>query len=152
MGALQRIETGAVLPPPSPETVRLLAFDTIPPKHGVVSMCGSVMVYDEAAAGRFGLEDGALYVIEYQRPPGGMLPETYHRQSLDHLTGRRAAIHLQTSREVVKVSCWSRDEETWRYTRADGFTEWPMYEWGLASMIVGRVVGIYSPAAREVQQ
>lgn len=149
---LSVIRGAAIVPPPHPETVRLRAFDMIPPNHGVVSMCGSVMVYDETAAGRIGLEDGALYVIEHQRTPGGMLPETYHRQSLDHLAGRRMAIHLETSRQVVKVGRSHHDPECWQYTRADGFTESPLYEWGLASMIVGRVVGIYAPAAREAQQ
>lgn len=149
MNAIAKVAAAVVARPDTAEACRLKVFRLVPCRHGVAVLEGLVLIYDEEEVRRFEMEEGALYVIEHQRMPPGMHPESYHRQSLDHLRRRDRAIQLQTEREVVRIARWARDPECWQYTRADGFTEYPLYEWGLASMIVGRVVGLYAPAPAE---
>lgn len=151
--AIAKIEGAAIAPPLTPPEVdplNLLVMSHVPHGHSVAVLAGAVVVYETDPLS--GLEEGTLYVIERQRPPRGMSAETYHRHSLTCPEIRRAPIQLRTEREVVKVARWHRDPRHWQYTTARGFTEYPLYEWGLASMIVGRVVGIYQPKPQEVQQ
>jgi hypothetical protein len=98
-----------------------------------------VVVYDEGGLNREGLEEGAYYVVEYQRPRAGMSWKM-HRQ----LRSER----VDTHREVVQVDrCpWRRDHWITRHARSwlvDG--PWPQI--GLTDRIVGRVVGLYVPTS-----
>jgi len=112
-------------------------FDRIPARHSVEALGGFVVVYDQEFAGRWPLEDGALYVIEHQRPRAGMSWETMMLHRI-----RR----IETRREVVR-GFQRPDIGGWWYGHAHGAGpafEGPMEDFNLADMIVGKVVGIYS--------
>jgi hypothetical protein len=151
--AIARIEGAAIVPPlnpPAADPLSLARLSHVPAGHSVAVLAGHVVIYDTGRLGE--LEEGGLYVIESQRAPGGMSPETYHRRSLDHFLRREPPVQLVTERQVVRAARWQRDPNNWQYTTAKGFTEYPLYEWGLRDLIVGRVVGIYASNGKEVRQ
>lgn len=143
--AIAVIQNAVGFPPVKADLLKLKVLAQVPTGCGVAVLAGAVIVYDEGDVQS--LDQGWLYVIEHQRMPAGMHRQTYHEQSLEHLRRREHAIQVETKREVVRVERSALNPEYWQYTKASGHTEGPLYEWGLMTMIVGRVVGFYDPSA-----
>lgn len=74
------------------EMPRLRVFTEIPQHHhDVVALLGQVLVFDTEGLCREPIQDGALYVVEDQRPPGGASWEMFDRSNREHnLRWRRA--------------------------------------------------------------
>jgi hypothetical protein len=127
----------------------LQVFATIPTHdHEVVVLRGAVVVYDTSALHFEEIQENAFYVIERQRTAACMPWENWLRQEVQaNFLGRWHSPRspLKTSREVVQLVRWPRDEGLWGYRYAGGFRDGPMETWGACHGIVGKVVGIYRP-------
>jgi hypothetical protein len=118
---------------------RMRAFESIPPRHGVAVLTGCVIVYDELALSLSGLENGAYYVLEYQRPVAGMSWDMFY-------SGRRT--RLETSRDVVRLERFDHDPKLWLYRHTGNFwVSGPMDDIKVAEQIIGKVVGMYCPTS-----
>jgi hypothetical protein len=132
----------------------LKIFSTVPPRFGVFPVeydcpmfrAGEVAVYDEMWD-HHPLEDGGIYIIEYQRPAAGMSWEAWGSfETRSRLDIRRSMITARRS---------ARDPQHWNAspmaaTNGRGMiigTDGPYQDWQLAGQIIGKVVGIYNPAA-----
>jgi len=117
---------------------------------GLLLKAGDVAVYDRMPlqTGE-GLVDGGLYAIEYQSPVAGMTWERWWGDGTHH----RSRIHI--SRSVVFLRRHSRLEEHWTIhpiAKRDTYGFWlmsdgPIPEWMIYDKLLGRIVGIYNPAA-----
>lgn len=138
----------------------LRIFPSIPPRHGVIAIegnspmfrTGEVAVYDELWSSE-GVIDGGLYVLEYQHPRSGMSWECWDRHNAGRTAGRSGLDVSRTSARVVR-SNWPGAEDDWMIHplaafRAGVFTcsDGPLREYYLADKIIGKIVGIYSPAS-----
>jgi hypothetical protein len=140
---------------PSAAAAAMQIFSVIPPRHGVLPVeydsplfrAGEVAVFDEMWT-HHSLEEDGIYVVEYQRPPACMPWEDWIKPGLRGL--------LQITRSMVRVARHHKTPGLWmthplaRSMRgmmlcSDG----PMDEFVLTNQIVGKVVGIYNPAAIE---
>lgn len=131
----------------------LRIFDRVPPQFGVAAAehdsalirRGEVAVYDSASVHIEGLIDGAVYVIEYQHARGH-LPQ--------RLWADAPNLRMETKRQLVIVRRHRTREDRWvahplRNCQPGYFvcSDGPYEAHHLADKIVGRVVGIYNPAA-----
>jgi hypothetical protein len=131
----------------------LRIYDSIPIRHGVIAAeydatiirKGEVAVYDELALSEDGLVEGAIYVTESQSPMAGMPWDMWWNTE-----GQRSRLAVTRSIVVAK----RHKGETWAThplrSRQRGcfiMSDWPLPEHYLLGKIVGRVVGIYNPAA-----
>lgn len=148
---------------------QLQIFGSIPPRFGVQAVelnsvmfrAGDVAVYDEMwAAERQAhgpvdslLETGAIYVTESQRPVASMSWEMWWDGRKGYCPSR-----LEVRRSVVRVGrCpWKGCEDRWMIhplaTQQRGVflcSDGPYDEFQLVNQIIGKVVGIYCPAALE---
>lgn len=132
---------------------QLRIFDAIPPRYGVIPIqgnsplfkAGEVAVYDEMWSHE-PVQDGGLYVVEFQHPPAGMSWEIYER------IGSKAL--LTVNRSVVRLARSAHQPDAWMRlplaTRENGIivcADGPIPDWRICENIVGKVVGIYCPAA-----
>lgn len=118
-------------------------FSTIPEHHhDVVPLLGLALVYDKDELFRQEIEDGALYVVEDQRPVGGMSWETYDRFNQDHTRAGQPRVRLHTNRRVVRVT---KRRDGWWQVMPTGYHDGPFADWSVAQNMVGKVVGIYQP-------
>lgn len=124
-------------PADRPSDVPGRIFTQVPLHHGVAVLDGIVAVYDEGD--RRELEEGAFYVVEYQRPRAGMSWEMHRR-----LRSER----VDTKREVVRVErCpWKCDHWITRHAHSH-LVDGPWPQLALTDRIVGRVVGLYVSTA-----
>lgn len=110
-------------------------YDHIPDGFDVTPIRTCVAVFSREEIGTTDLIEGGIYVYENQRPVAlSPFPDS-----------RRIC-----TRKVVRIYRDSRVEGTWRvrdldrpFVPGDG----PYYDWGLADMLIGRVVGVYQPNA-----
>lgn len=123
---------GAPALPSSP----VAAFHSIPAGHGVAILGGEVVVYDEQSLGIDGLQAGAFYVVEYQRPHERMSWQLHQQHDCQRVEARREVIRAEPSRQLP---------DHWAMRHASGSSSGPICENNLAEMILGRVVGIYRP-------
>jgi hypothetical protein len=138
---------------PTYEGASLQILARVPPRHGAVAAehdsalirKGEVAIYDEGAVEQEGLVDGAVYAIEYQHARGH-LPKDMWADSTN--------FRMRTRRQIVIVRRHSKLPDRWMvhpvrdsqpgyFIVADG----PYDPTHLADKLVGRVVGIYNPAA-----
>ena len=160
-----------VAPAAVPTSEQLKIFASVPPRFGVQAVeqnsvlfrAGDVAVYDEMwAAERQAhgpvdslLEAGAIYVTESQRPVASMSWEAWW----DGRKGYCPSL-LEVRRSVVRVGrCnWKGVEDRWMihplanqqrgvFLCSDG----PFDEIQLVNKIIGKVVGIYCPAALDAR-
>jgi hypothetical protein len=139
---------------PAGDAGALRIFPAIPPRYGVLAVdgnsplfkAGEVAVYDELWTHE-GLVDGGIYVAEWQRPTSGMDWNQWF-----NLPGVRS--HLHIDRALVRLARSQRDTNRWMMhpvvTRAgDAFvaSDGPFDDYHVAKYVIGRVVGIYNPAA-----
>ena len=143
--------SSGALPTPYPlqeETFQLTdlrVFTSVPQyHHDVVALLGMVVVYDTHALGREVVEDGGLYVVEDQRPVGGMSWETYDRLNSDRgqLT---PSSQIKTTRRVVRLQHSHNMPECWDHVLPSGARDGPIPHWDVTFNMVGKVVGIYRP-------
>jgi hypothetical protein len=171
MGALAKVTLPAVGSHeglPDLDGLRLRIFDHIEAGFGVVPIVGGdagshmlkngeIAVYDERWREQWqfretGLKPG-LYCVEFQRLPGGMMPETWHSYRSDRNYPRMPRLRIE--RQVVFVSRDPRSKDCWGYrelrsrlhrgVRLAARYEGPMYEWAVLDMILGPIVGLYRP-------
>lgn len=125
----------------------LRVFHSIPDNsHDVVSLLGMVVVYETDTLARDGLIDGALYVIEDQRPVGGMNWETCDRLNRERGPGQ-PRYRIKTRRRVIRAVKHPNDPCAWFHLQPGGYPDGPIYDWAVADNFVGRVVGIYKTEA-----
>jgi hypothetical protein len=149
------------------EVPALRIFTAVPPRFGVhpvdtnsvLFRAGDVAVFDELWASERQangpvdclLEDGAIYVTESQRPPAGMTWEMWWAHREGYCPSR-----LEVRRSIVRVarSQWSGCQDKWMIhplaNRSGGIfhcSDGPYDAFQLTNQIVGKVVGIYCPAA-----
>lgn len=137
--------------------ITLRIFEAIPFGFGVEPVrrdstmfrIGEVAVYDEQYTsglepGHGALEDGALYVIEYQTPRAGMTWDMWWESNRKY--GGRSSIACR--RNIIQVY---RGAKGW-YSRAYGndlgvfqLSDGPHDSIHLTDKICGKVVGIYRP-------
>lgn len=139
---------------PDVDAGALRIFSAIPPRYGVLAVdgdsplfkAGEVAVYDELWTHE-GLIDGGIYVAEWQRPTSGMDWNQWF-----NLPGLRS--HLHIDRALVRLARHRRCADRWMlhpvvsragvsFVGSDG----PFEDFHVAKYIIGRVVGIYNPAA-----
>jgi hypothetical protein len=118
---------------------------------GLLLKAGEVAVYDRCVlqSEEGGLVDGGLYAIEYQSPIAGMDWKAWWGD------GTHTRSRLQINRGVIILRRHHRIEGSWTlhpiasrdtfgcYLMSDG----PIPEWLLYDKLLGRIVGIYNPAA-----
>lgn len=154
----------------APDAARdaLRIFASIPPRYGVLPVdtnsamfrVGEVAVFDEDWTGirqAHGpvdclLEEGAIYVTEHLRPRAGMTWDYWWQ--LGKTYGSRS--HLDVSRSIVRAarSRWKGCEDRWMIHPLAPMrggvilcSDGPYDEIHLVDQIIGKVVGIYCPAA-----
>lgn len=140
---------------------RLEIFTAIPAYHyiGIVAVeqngamlkAGEVAVYDTSTPSTEGWVDGALYAVEHQQPRAGMTWGMWWEYGKKY--GGRSAI--VTSRSVKLLKRHTKLADHWVlhpiaardphgvYMMSDG----PIPEWLLGERMLGRIIGIYNPAA-----
>lgn len=136
-----------------PATPALAIFPTIPPRYGVIAVdyaspmlrAGEVAVYDELWADEQ-LVEGAIYVTEYQRPTANMSWEMWASLS--------PRSRLDVRRSLIIARRWGKDPSKWMAhplaPTGNGMalcSDGPFEDFQLAGQIIGKVVGIYNPAA-----
>jgi hypothetical protein len=158
----------AITLPPAPMALArshrddLRIFDAVPDHHAVIAMTGDgsallrrgeVAVYDTDAHAAV-LQDGGLYVVESQTPAHGMPVDMFARMLLD-----RRAPRMRVDRCVRRLVRSERNPEHWwfRPLKVDGgaiggirvfvASDGPYCEIDVYAKVIGRVVGIYNPAA-----
>jgi hypothetical protein len=155
--AAAALETRSAAPGVSPEALsRLRILQAIPPRHGVlvaehdsaIIRSGEVVVYDELALNHEGLVENGIYVVQYQHPAACMPWDMWW--SAPGVT--RSRLNISNS-IVIARPCRRVADHWWTHplqAKQRGFflmSDGPQPEWYLADKIVGRVVGIYNPAA-----
>ncbi|WP_324741603.1 hypothetical protein U8326_00050 [Tsuneonella sp. CC-YZS046] len=124
---------------------KLRVFRSIPVHHhDVVALQGYVVVYETDGLCCEEIQDGALYVVENQRPVGGMGWETYDRFNREH-EPCEPRVRISTSRRVVRVIRRAGEPKRWWHVLPTGYHDGPYADWGVAHSMVGKVVGIYQP-------
>lgn len=138
---------------PTYEGVTLRIFARVPPQHGVVAAehdsalirIGEVAIYDEAAVEQEGLIDGAVYAIEYQHARGHLPKDMWADSENFRMTARRQIVIVR--RHSKLANRWMvhpvREHQRGYFLVTDG----PYEPAHLADKLVGRVVGLYNPAA-----
>ncbi|MCP3732047.1 hypothetical protein M9978_16605 [Sphingomonas sp. MG17] len=141
-------------------------FPAIPPRFGVIAVkysstmfrAGEVAVYDELwTSGKPQdeplVEDGGVYVIQYQRPTAAMTWDMWWAGRAGYCP---SLLDVQYELVVASRSSMPGREDKWqtrplRDARPGVFicTDGPLDEIQLTNKIVGKVVGIYNPAAFE---
>lgn len=107
---------------------------------------GEVAVYSDDFMYREELQDGGIYVIEYQRPRAGMSDEM--RKQL----GSR----MDVERSIIRACRDSREPERWwahplcRERRSGGMrvficSDGPYQDFQLTDKLIGKVIGVYRP-------
>lgn len=131
----------------------LRIFDRVPSRHGAIAAeydatilrKGEVAIYDELAVNSEGLIEGQIYVVEYQSPAHGM-PW--------HMFAASPGSRMNVSRSIVVIRHNEKTGDRWwlhplraaqpgMFVMCDG----PIDSYHLTPKIIGRVVGIYNPAA-----
>lgn len=126
----------------------LRVFSSIPENHhDVVPLLGMVAVYETDTLRRDGVIDGALYVVEDQRPVGGMSWETSDRLNRELGPGQPRS-RIKTRRRVVRAVKCPGDPSSWFHVQPGGYPDGPIVDWAVAHNFVGRVVGVYEPGTR----
>lgn len=143
---LSLLLTGSSRNADSPSFAALRVFSTVPEDHHDVAIClGMVLVYETDTLTRDGIEDGALYVVEDQRPPSGMSWEIYDRLNRSFWPDQ-PRVRLKTTRRVVRAVKRIGDPEQWWQVQSSGYRDGPFAGIYVAQNMVGKVVGIYRPA------
>lgn len=125
-----------------------LSIFTAIPNHrdvDVVGMNGMVIVFDKRLHLLSDLQEGALYVREFQRPPSNMAWRNWLNLELEHegQEGRHSPFSsLNIVREVVQAVTYMGGPAM---RLASGFIDGPYKEWSYGSDLIGKVVGIYRP-------
>ncbi|WP_158014115.1 hypothetical protein [Sphingomonas sanxanigenens] len=132
----------------------LRIYDAVPACFDVIKVgerdacpllhAGEVAIYDPSdCIFAEGLIDGAIYVMEHQRPVAGMSWETFHRTG-----SQRVAV----DRRLVRAQRSSNDRDLWfaqplrrRFAGAFQGIDPAQPENLLQSKFVGRVVGLFRP-------
>ncbi|WP_454888693.1 hypothetical protein [Sphingobium indicum] len=153
MNAMTKI--GAADLPASPDKLQI--FNHVPHHHGVVAVdlddgCplipgGEVAVYDEWDLRYNPLQEGALYVWEYQRTPAAMPRQQFAEAFVEY------AARLDIRREIVRVARWAgKDKSRWcihPMKAVQGgifvFSDGPFEEFYVTNSLIGKVVGVYRP-------
>ncbi|AHE57407.1 hypothetical protein [Sphingomonas sanxanigenens] len=139
----------------------LRIFDAVPHGYEVITVqerdeCpllapGEVAVFDTSESCCGEIVNGALYVIEWQRPRAGMSWETYRRLECQYLDVRRRIYRVERSRS--DPSRWWIRPLSPRVRGVIQCGDGPFHDWHLTDKIIGRVVGLYRPThALEVRQ
>ena len=153
MNAIIKIAAATHLAPPD----KLQIFDHVPHHHGVVAVApedgctlihgGEVTVYDEWDLRYNQLQEGALYVWEYQSTPSGLPRQQFAAAFMEY------AARLVIRREIVRVARWAgKDKSLWCihpmksiqggvFVCSDG----PFDEFYVTNSLIGKVVGVYRP-------
>lgn len=124
-------------------------FTTVPDHrdYGIVALRGMVIVYDERPLHQEGIIEGAFYVRESQRPRSGMSWELWLQHERNDQQRRVGpAGPLAIRREVVQAIHWPSDDE-WAVRLPSGHVDGPYYDWAFGTDFIGKVAGIYLPAA-----
>jgi hypothetical protein len=131
----------------------LRIFDSVPVRHGVIAANydatilrkGEVAVYDELAVDSEGLIEGQVYVVEYQTPAHSM-PW--------HVFTASPGARMKITRSIVVLKRHENHGDQWwlhplRVAQAGVFvmSDGPFDSYHLTPKVIGRVVGIYNPAA-----
>ena len=119
----------------------LRSFDRVPPPFDVVPLGGMVAVFDPRWSN---IVEGRFYVIESQRPVGGMSWETYDQFNRAHGPGE-PRVRIATTRRVIRAVRKERTGDDWWFIQENGFADGPIMDWAAGHNIVGEVVGIYRP-------
>jgi hypothetical protein len=123
----------------------LRVFTSIPlHHHDVVALSGFVVVYETDSLGREGVNEGSLYVVEDQRPVGGMSWELYDRLNREY-GPRDPRVRVSTSRRVIRAVKRDSDASHWWHVHPSGFHDGPFPDWAAAHTMVGKVVSVYRP-------
>jgi hypothetical protein len=107
---------------------------------------GEVAVFSDEFMYREKLQDGGIYVIEYQRPRAGMSEEM--RQQLGSRT--------DVERSIIRACRDQKQPERWwahplgRERRSGGMrvficSDGPYWDFQLTDKLIGKVIGVYRP-------
>ncbi|HEY1606566.1 MAG TPA: hypothetical protein VGF77_13320 [Allosphingosinicella sp.] len=144
--------------PPDVEEIRLEIFDRVPPRCFVQAVtdngsapllrAGEVAVAEgDGGAGWIPI-DGGLFVIEYVSPPD--VPDGFELRTRKIVQTRRLNWPGQDVWAVAAYASPRNEAEHDRAMRRDGVfhvADFPYTFDALARKLIGRVVGIYCPAA-----
>ena len=123
----------------------LRVFSSVPEfHHDVAALLGLVFIYETDGLCRKGIEDGALYVVEDQRPVGGVSWETYDQFNRGH-GPREPRVRITTSRRVVRAIRRQDHPDHWWQVLPSGFHDGPFPDWSMTHNMVGKIVGLYRP-------
>lgn len=122
----------------------LRVFRSIPNDHDVVALRGAVAVFDTSALHYEEVEEDSFYVVENQRPVGGMSWETYDQLNAER-GARQARARIQTERRVVRARRCDHDPSLWWQIQSSGYRDGPFTDWTVSHSMIGKVVGIYRP-------
>lgn len=129
----------------------LRVFTSIPDRHhDVTHLLGQVVVYETDGLCREHIQDGCLYVVEDQRPTGGMSWETHDEFNQRHARGQ-PRVRIHSSRRVIKAARCHHDPDLWWQVLPSGAKDGPIKGWAMAFNFVGKVVGIYRPDCSNCQ-
>lgn len=149
MGELALLERPA-LPACEPLSLpQLRVFVSVPDHCGVVSLRGTVVVFDPDPLHREGVRAGSFYVLENQHTPACMQWRRWLREELgdEHVESRaQPRSPLKTSRHVVQLIRDTRLPNHWTRRLESGFCDGPYQDWSIGFNLVGKVVGIYRPS------
>lgn len=129
-GSLQRV-ANALYQAESDPLPALGVFSRVPDGCDVVPIRGHVAIVERAEIADEDLIEGGLYVYERQYPIA-MNPAADARRECTRLV-------VRIYRDECQPECWRYRDLDRPFRPADG----PWYAWGLASMLIGRVIGVY---------
>ena len=141
--------TALAMVPPTFDPQQLRAFSEIPPyDHEVIAFRGMVLTYATDAISRDGgLIEGAFYVLENQNPVSGMSWATHDRLNREHTERGEPRTRIKVKRWVVQALRWPTMSDHWRLVTPEGFSDGPYPDWSVTWDLIGKVVGVYRPAA-----
>lgn len=130
----------------------LRLFGSIPAGHGAIEVDGTgggmlqpgeVAVYERPFRDEIRADDlieGEIYVYEHQRP----IAESPHPGARQIVTRRLVRVYRHTDRRFHSTdgAAWYARQLNQPFRPGEG----TYHDWGLASMLIGRVVGVYAPA------
>jgi hypothetical protein len=151
MNQLTKIDRAAFEPQPeSLDFAHLRIFNSVPP-HGydVALLHGMVVVHDREIIDREGVRTGQFYVRETQHAPCALNWSRWLEMEME-ARDRRASPNspLKTRREVVQAIEHPANGEP-AFRLASGTIDGPFHEWSYGWDLIGKVVGVYLPRARE---
>jgi hypothetical protein len=148
--SLARTSTAIAVPAnPGFDFTGFQVFTSVPdhPECGIVALNGMVVIYDTRPRFQEGVIEGAFYVRETQRPQSRLMWETWLNLEWNDRTPRSGPRGpLSIRREVVQAIRWPYPDD-WALRLSTGHVDGPFVDWAFDIDLIGKVVGIYLPAA-----